>query len=155
MDQQLFDLINDARLHPEKYPPNGNSSGASMNACPNALTLSSQLQEIARAHNAFLASQPIEWVNDDLNMHRGPGGKLAWEDGEPMSQAGYTAFRAENVATGFPTAEAAVRFWMQDDERWNWGHRNLILNCAAQEFGFAHHEGGPGGHYWTLDMGTR
>jgi hypothetical protein len=46
-----------------------------------------------------------------------------------MDRAGYHTFRGENVATGFPTAAEVLRFWMEDDERWKWGHRNLILNC--------------------------
>ncbi|MDT0344553.1 CAP domain-containing protein [Streptomyces litchfieldiae] len=154
-DQELFDVISDARAHPEKYPPNGNASGAAMSPCANAFQLSPRLRDVARDHNTFLASRPIEWVNSDVNMHRGPSGKLVWEDGEPMSQAGYNTFRAEIVATGFPTAEAAVRFWMQDDAPWSWGHRNLILNCSVQEAGTGHHQGGSGGHYWTVDMGTR
>lgn len=156
-EKQLFDLINDARAHPEKYPPHGNAQGAAMNSCPNLFKYSSQLRSIARAHNNFLKDQPIDWVNTYPNMHRGayPNGKLVAEAGEPMDRAGYHSWRGENVATGFPTPADVIRFWMQDDELSKWGHRNLILNCAYQEAGVGHYQGGPGNHYWTLDVGTK
>ncbi|WP_107093743.1 CAP domain-containing protein [Streptomyces sp. XY332] len=90
-------------------------------------------------------------------MHRGPepANKLTWEDGEPMDKAGHNTYRGENVAIGFTTPADVMRSWMQDDEAWSWGHRNFILNCTIQEAGVGHHQGGPVGHYWTLDMGTR
>lgn len=154
-ERQVFDLVNDARAHPEKYPPNGNAGGAAANTCANPVQHSQQLTDIARQHNDFLASRPIEWVNQYPNMHTGPDGKLAWDSGAPMDQAGYRTYRGENVATGFPTPADVMRFWMQDDERSAWGHRNFILNCTNQEAGVGHYQGGPGGHYWTLDMGAR
>src|SRR5215213_9430720 len=151
----LFDLINEARAHPENYPPDGNSSGASMSACPSPVRYSQQLSDIARDHNDDLASRDIIWVNLVDHMHRGPDGKLTSAVGQPMDRAGYHTFRGENVATGFPTAAEVLHFWMQDDERWKWGHRNRILNCLVQEGGIAHLQGGSGGHYWTLDFGTK
>ncbi|MEU5510722.1 CAP domain-containing protein [Streptomyces fungicidicus] len=150
-----FDLINDARQHPEKYPPHGNAGGAIMTACPSGFAQSPQLTDAANAHNAFLANHPKDWAVSGDNMHRGPSGKLVWEAGEPMDRAGYRSWRAENVAVGFTTAEQALRFWMQDDERFGWGHRNAILRSGTREAGFGHQTGGPWGHYWTLDMGTR
>ncbi|GAA1425971.1 hypothetical protein GCM10009601_33900 [Streptomyces thermospinosisporus] len=154
-EKQLFDLINEARKHPEKYPPHGNTAGANMSACAKGFELSGELMDIARAHTVYLKDQPKEWVNTGDNMHRDPSGKLVWDSGEPMDQAGYHAWRAENVAVGFTTPEAAVRFWMQDDERFGWGHRNAILRCETLEAGVGHYQGGPWGHYWTLDMGTK
>jgi Cysteine-rich secretory protein family len=154
-ENELLDLIDDARTHPEKYPPRGNVQGAAMSACANAFQDSATLRNIARDHNEFLASRPIAVVNTFPNMHIGPSGKLVWEAGEPMDASGYHSFRGENVATGFSTAADALRFWMQDDEGSAWGHRNLILNCAAHEAGVGHRQGGPGGHYWTLDVGTK
>lgn len=151
----LFDLINDARTHPGNYPPHGNPAGAITSACTTGFALSAELTEIARAHTVYLKGQPKDWVTTGDNMHRGPGGKLVWDPGEPMDQAGYRTWRAENVAVGFTTPEAAVRFWMQDDERFGWGHRNGILRCATLEAGVGHEQGGPWEHYWTLDMGTK
>ncbi|MGP4113441.1 CAP domain-containing protein [Streptomyces sp. 4N509B] len=154
-EKQMLELINDARQHPEKYPPHGNATGAAMAACARGFELSEKLTEIAAAHSGYLKDQSKEWATTGDNMHRGPGGKLVWESGEPMDQAGYRAWRAENVAVGFATLEEAVRFWMQDDERFAWGHRNAILRCETLEAGVGHFEGGPWGHYWTLDMGTK
>lgn len=154
-EKQLFDVVDDARKHPERYPPHGNPAGAVMVACSTGFKFSAALWNIARAHSGYLATRPKEWVTTGDNMHRGPSGKLVWEAGEPMDKAGYHTWRAENVAVGFTTAEAAVRFWMQDDERFNWGHRNAILRCETLEAGVGHDAGGPWGHYWTLDMGTK
>ena len=154
-EAELLRLINDARAHPANYPPHGNTQGAHMNTCANPAPNSSGLRQTAGDHNAYLASQPINWVNTFPNMHKDPNGHLVWDSGEPMDKAGYHSYRAENVATGFPTPADVMRFWMQDDEPSAWGHRNLILNCAVQEAGTGHLQGGPGNHYWTLDMGTR
>ncbi|MGI5125548.1 CAP domain-containing protein [Pseudonocardia sp. CA-107938] len=151
----LLVAVNDARLHPEKYPPHGDTSGATMAACPAPFARSSALGRVALEHTKYLAGQPIDVVNTFPNMHKDPNGSLAWEDGGHIAAAGYNAGRGEIVATGFPTAEAAVRFWMQDDAPFNWGHRNLILNCSLAEAGAGHVAGGSGGHYWTVDMGTR
>lgn len=152
---ELLGLINDARAHPEKYQPHGNASGAAMNACPILFQYSVDLRNIARQHNSDLAAQPIEWVAAGDNVHRaGPGKPLTWDDGEPMHKAGYLN-RAENVATGHSTPADVMRFWMQDDEAYDWGHRNNILNCTLLDAGIGYHQGGPYGHYWTLDMGTR
>jgi hypothetical protein len=153
--RQFLKMINEARAHPELYPPHGNTAGAAMTACSNGLTYSSALHSTAADHNDYLASQTREWIGVDSNAHRGPNGKLVWEAGEPMDQAGYHSYRAEIVAWGQETRGDALRAWMQDDEASNWGHRNLILNCSVQDAGPAIHNGGSWGHYYTVDMGNR
>jgi hypothetical protein len=153
--KRFLALINDARQHPEKYPPHGNTAGATMTACPSPLKHSIALQNTSAAHNGYLASQPLSWVNTDSNVHKDPNGMWVWDSGEPMEKAGYHSWRAEIVAYGFPTTADALRFWMQDDAPSNWGHRNYILNCTIQEAGPAIHNGGPGSHYYTVDMGTK
>jgi len=75
--------------------------------------------------------------------------------GDPVTRLPELGATGEIVADGFPTEAAAVQFWMQDDAPSNWDHRNLILNCDLMEAGAAHLTGGPWGHYWTVDMGTR
>jgi hypothetical protein len=155
---RFLKLINNARAHPEQYPPHGNTQGATMTPCPNGLQHSVDLSVTAANHNDYVATQPIEWVNKDgeQNMHRDPNGELVWKDGEPMDKAGYKGWRSEIVATSQPTTEDALRFWMQDDEKYNWEHRNNILDCEHNhEAGANIHNGGPGGHYYTVDMGKR
>jgi hypothetical protein len=154
-ERRLFSLVNDARKHPEKYPPRGNAEGAVTTACPSGFKFSIALTQIAQDHNNYLKDQPGDWVDDDDNMHRGPSGKLVWELGEPMEQAGYDTYRAENQALGYATPEEVVTFWMRDDAAHGWGHRNAILRCETLEAGVGHYKGGPKGHYWTLDMGTK
>ncbi|MET8746897.1 CAP domain-containing protein [Streptomyces sp. NPDC004728] len=151
---ELFQLINDARTHPSKYPPSGDAALAKMTACPNAFQSSNWLTGTAQAHNSYLASQPIDWVNTYPNMHKNPDAALVGDTGEAIDMVGYHSSRAEIVATGFPTAVDAVRFWMQNDAPFQWAHRNLILDCGLKQAGVAHLQGGPGGHYWTVDMGT-
>jgi len=151
----LLKAVNHARAHPELYPPRGNAAGAVMKACPNPLRYSAALHKVANAHNYYIASRPLEWVRAG-NAHKGPSGKDVWDPGEPMYQAGYRSYRAEIVADGFPTPEAAVRFWMQDDEKWKWGHRNIILDCTIQEAGPAHGPYPPNNHYfYTVDLGNK
>jgi uncharacterized protein YkwD len=153
--QEFLALINQARQHPELYPPRGNTTGAAMTACSNALTYSDALHTIASEHNEFLGSQPLAWVRADGNAHRNPNGNFAWDAGEPIDQAGYHSFRGEIVADGFSTPAAALEFWMQDDGPFGWGHRNLILNCTIQEAGPAFGQYGPSNHdFYTVDMGT-
>ncbi|MEW2302313.1 CAP domain-containing protein [Streptomyces sp. NPDC006655] len=157
-EEKLFwDLINEARQHPEldKYRPLGNTQGALMAGCRYKFFSSHGLTDTASSHNDYLKDQDKAWVVADLNMHRGPSGKLVWEDGEPMYQRSFIVWRAENVAVGYETPEEAVRAWMQHDEEWGWGHRNAILRCETKRAGVSHYQGGPWGHYWTLDMGTR
>ena len=153
-DATLMALVNDARLHPEKYPPNGNTAGAKMTGCPNPLQDSGALAGAAQTHNNFLAQQPIAWLSIYPNMHKNADGKLSGDQGGIIEMAGYRSGRWEIVAAGFPTAAAAVQFWMQNDAPSMWGHRNIILNCAIREAGSAHLAGGPFGHYWTVDLGN-
>jgi hypothetical protein len=150
----LLTAINDARLHPEKYPPHGSVPGATMAGCANPLTSSAALYQGAAAHDRFLASHPLEWITRKT-AHMDPNGKQATDDGGHIAAAGFNRARAEIVATQMTTSAAAVRAWMQDDGDQGWGHRNIILDCKLVSAGASHYVGGPGGHYYTADMGTR
>jgi len=152
-DPALLAAVNDARLHPDKYPPHGNASGASTKACPKAFADSGALDNTAAAHNGFIATMDKNTVNQYPNMHKTASGGLATDQGGPITQAGYSS-TGEIVADGFTSEAAALQFWMQDDAPSNWGHRNLILNCGLTDAGAAHFAGGPWGHYWTVDMGS-
>jgi hypothetical protein len=147
-DSALLAAVNDARAHPEKFPPNGNAGGAKMEACDNPVANSAGLTSAAVAHNQFIAANP------DANPHQNASGVLSWDDGGPIQLAGYNSQRAEIVATGQGSANAAIVDWMQNDGDQAWGHRNIILNCDLQQAGAAHGTGGKWGNYWTVDFGT-
>ena len=76
-DPALLSAINDARLHPEKYPPNGNTAGAAMTACPSGFNNSAGLTGTATAHNNFLASMSLTQANKD--PHVTPAGGHQWD----------------------------------------------------------------------------
>jgi hypothetical protein len=150
-------LVNDARTHPELYPPRGDPTGAAMAACDGPFLSSQALADTAASHNDFLASQPVEWVMTRPHMHASTpdGMQMSTDAGAPIDQAGFHSLRAQIVAMGYPTAAAVVAAWMQDDGGpLAWGHRNIILNCALSQAGAAYLQGGPGGHYWTVNMGN-
>jgi hypothetical protein len=171
--------VNDARMHPEKYPPHGDTAphppdnpGPKMTGCCRPLQYSGPdnapagaitpggLAGTAKTHNSYIATQTDVWLRDDTNAHRNSDGKLSSDPGGLIDNAGYHSLRAENVAWGFATAAEVVRAWMQDDgpttdPNLNWGHRNNILNCDLLEAGTDHFIGGTEGHYWTIDFGTQ
>jgi hypothetical protein len=149
-------LVNDARTHPELYPPHGDTTGAAMAPCAGPFLSSQALADTASSHNDFLASQPVEWVMTRPHMHASTpdGMQMSTDAGAPIDQAGFHSLRAQIVAMGYPTAAAVVQAWMQDDGPLAWGHRNIILNCALSQAGAAYLQGGPGGHYWTVNMGN-
>ena len=149
-------LVNDARTHPELYPPRGDPTGAAMAPCDGPFLSSRPLADTAASHNDFLASQPVEWVMTRPHMHASTpdGMQMSTDAGAPIDQAGFHSLRAQIVAMGYPTAAAVVQAWMQDDGPLAWGHRNIILNCALSQAGAAYLQGGLGGHYWTVNLGN-
>jgi len=150
-------LVNDARTHPELYPPRGDTTGAAMAPCAGPFLSSQALADTAASHNDFLASQSVEWVMTRPHMHASTpdGMQMSTDVGAPIDQAGFHSLRAQIVAMGYPTAAAVIQAWMQDDGGpLQWGHRNIILNCGLSQAGAAHLQGGPGGHYWTVNMGN-
>ena len=160
----LLAAVNDARLHPEKYPPlEGDATKAQMTACTNGLRDSGALDNVASTHNRYLAGNPGSLVNTFPNMHRNPppDGVISWAPSQdpsdsrqgPIAEAGYNA-RGEIVATGQSSEAEAVVYWMQKDAGSGWGHRNNILNCGYTDAGAAHLTGGDLGNYWTVDLGA-
>ena len=149
-------LVNDARTHPERYPPRGDPTGAAMAPCDGPFVSSPVLADTAASHNDFLAGQSVEWVMTRPHMHASTpdGMQMSTDVGAPIDQAGFHSLRAQIVAMGYPTAAAVVQAWMQDDGALAWGHRNIILNCALSQAGSAYLQGGPGGHYWTVNLGN-
>jgi hypothetical protein len=157
-DGALLAAVNDARLHPEKYPPHGDvhaGPGAAMTACASPFNDSAALVSAASTHNGNISALTVDQARQNGDWaHRNPppNGPLSW-DGGPLSQAGYNT-TGEIVAMGQGSEAAAVQFWMQDDAASQWGHRNLILNCALTDAGASHLGGGAAGNYWTVDMGS-
>ena len=169
-DPALLKAVNYARLHPELYPPHGDTTGATTSGvipstakCSNAFTESAALEGTAAAHNTYIASQSAAWLTVKAydaaegktveNAHLNPDGKYSADPGGPIANAGYNN-PGEIVEWGSADEAGAVQYWMQDDAASNWGHRNLILDCTKAEAGGAHLAGGPS-NYWTVDMGTR
>lgn len=64
-----------------------------------------------------------------------------------MAAAGYPSPGAENIALGYPNAEAVMRGWMNSP-----GHRANILNCGLTAMGVAA-VNSPRGLYWTQTFG--
>jgi hypothetical protein len=170
-DAALLSAVNDARLHPEKYPPKGktdlgNGVTAKMTACPKPFGESWALDTAATTHNKHVASVSKDVLAQDQFMgHRNPppGGPVSWAPSTsnpvdprvgPLVQSGYDKRRGEIVAFGQTTAAQAVQDWMQNDEQSKWGHRNIILDCSYTDAGAAHFVGGPWNNYWTVDVGA-
>ncbi|WP_208759312.1 CAP domain-containing protein [Microbispora triticiradicis] len=65
-----------------------------------------------------------------------------------IKAAGYS-FRAaaENIAMGYPSAQAVVQGWMNSS-----GHRQNILNCTYTDIGVGYVASG---NYWTQDFGRQ
>jgi hypothetical protein len=164
-DSALLAAVNDARLHPEKYPPLPDTPGgkvdpgATMTACPSGFNDAAGLDQAASTHIGFISnvSDAVMKGGDGKNAHRNPppSGPLSWEAGAPIAQAGYNSARGEIVAWGYSDAASAVVSWMQKDGSQSWGHRNNILNCSYRDAGASHLAGGVEGNYWVVDMGTK
>lgn len=107
-----------------------------------ALRVDERLQEAARMHSA-------DMVNSGYFSHTSPDGR---DPGRRLADAGYSTDRgwAENIARGYPTAEAVMAGWMDSS-----GHRANILNCSMKAIGVGTARAGNGRIYWTQDFGGR
>jgi uncharacterized protein YkwD len=107
------------------------------NGC-GALRTDSRLTAAARAHSA-------DMVTNNMFSHTGTDGSdfVARE-----TRAGYSAASAENIAWGYPTAQAVVDGWMNSP-----GHRANILNCGSVAVGVGVAKKADGTLYYTQDFG--
>ncbi|MFV2088564.1 CAP domain-containing protein [Micromonospora sp. LOL_021] len=121
--QQVLALVNAAR--------DDNGCGA--------VTINDQLAEAARLHSEDQAT------NNDMS-HEGSDGSDPWERAR---RAGYEQAIGENVAAGYPTAEAVMEGWMNSP-----GHRANILNCDAVAMGVGTATSSNGTLYWTQMFGS-
>jgi uncharacterized protein YkwD len=95
------------------------------------------LRRASREHSADMAAR-------NYMSHTNPEGI---GPGERASAAGYHRWSGENIAMGYPTAEAVVDAWMSSE-----GHRANILNCESRAIGVGAAEGARG-MYWTQNFG--
>src|SRR5438105_9438899 len=107
------------------------------------LTLSSELGDAAQTYSQVLASGSC------FEHTCGPVPSFVDRD----AQAGYTGWTTigENIAAGYPTAEAVVAGWMASPM-----HRTNILSPDFREIGIGMTSGdGQFGPYWAQDFGSR
>ncbi|MFC9977759.1 CAP domain-containing protein [Spirillospora sp. NPDC127200] len=104
-----------------------------------ALRTDSRLTTAARRHSADMAKH-------NYLDHTSRNGDSPWKR---MEDAGYTGGGAENIARGYPTAEAVVAGWMKSP-----GHRANILNCKLRAIGVGM-AAGSGGPWWTQNFGWK
>ena len=97
--------------------------------CP-VLSWNPQVADVARAHSEDMVAR-------DFFSHTNPDGDSPFDR---LRDAGvsYSA-AAENIAYGYPTAEAVLSGWLGSP-----GHRANIENCALTEHGV-----GLDGSHWT------
>jgi len=103
------------------------------------LRVDQRLVKAARAHSADMAAK-------GYFSHTSPSGETPWDR---MKKAGYPASGGENIAMGYPTAEAVMKGWMNSS-----GHRANILNCGYKAIGVGV-KTGSGGPWWTQNFGTQ
>jgi uncharacterized protein YkwD len=107
------------------------------------LALSAELNDAAQGYSQVLASSGC------FEHTCGPVPNFA----DRAGQAGYTGWSAlgENIAAGFPSAEAVVTSWMNSP-----GHRANILSPNFTEIGVGMVQGGGKfGTYWAEEFGAR
>jgi uncharacterized protein YkwD len=106
-----------------------------------ALRLDTRLRTAARGYSDEMARYGA-W------NHVGHDGS---SPGDRMRRAGYDTSGgwAENIAKGYPTAEAVMQGWMNSS-----GHRANILNCNLKALGVGVVRSN-GRLYWTQDFGGR
>ncbi|MBA9001267.1 CAP domain-containing protein [Thermomonospora cellulosilytica] len=104
-----------------------------------ALRVDRRLVNAARGHSADMAAK-------GYFSHNSPSGETPWDR---MKKAGYPASGGENIAMGYPTAEAVMKGWMNSS-----GHRANILNCGYKAIGVGV-KTGSGGPWWTQNFGTQ
>jgi len=99
------------------------------------------LDAAARRHSADMAAQ-------QFISHTGSDGSSPWDR---MRDAGYQMRSGrENVAVGYPTAQAVFEGWMNSP-----GHRDNMLapNVCDIGMGYVHDAASKFGHYWTMALG--
>ena len=123
-DQEILSLVNEER--------------AKVGADP--LQIDQQLDQAADLHSQDQASM-------NTMSHTGSNGS---DMGSRVQDTGYQYSTAgENVAAGYPDAEAVMAGWMGSD-----GHRENILDPNFEDLGVGYSVGDDGNAYWTQVFGA-
>ena len=145
---QLFAELEAARRRPDLYPPNPgqNPTGAVMTPCNRELGRVDDLSTLAHDHAWYRCDNP------GAPAHEYPPGQ---DIRVTIAGLGYT-WPAEIYSGGLSDPVAVVKDWMQNDAKWGWKHRNIILTCLPGEKA----GGGVGlcdnGYYrWYVDFGLK
>ena len=125
LPQEVIDLINKERLANDLAP----------------LTLDPNVAKVAYEHSKDMATY-------DYIDHTSPSGLSPFDrlDLEGI----YYITAAENIGSGFITAEDVVKSWMNSES-----HRDNILNFEFTHIGVGYYFGGSNGTYWTLMLISR
>jgi len=95
--------------------------------------------------NAAAMAHSTDQAKRNLMTHTGTGGTTFVTRAK---RAGYAYAIGENVAFGYPTAQAVMTAWMKSP-----GHRANILNCKAKAVGVAVAYSAKRVPYWTQVFG--
>jgi uncharacterized protein YkwD len=120
-DQQMLDLVNEERTQVGLDP----------------LVINEQLDEAADLHSQ-------DQANMNIMSHTGSDGSEIDTRLQDQDTGYQYSTIGENLAAGYPDAEAAMAAWMGSD-----GHRENILNPNFEEIGVGHSLGENDTSYWT------
>jgi uncharacterized protein YkwD len=103
------------------------------------LRMNPVLMQVAQTYSQIMREQGF-FDHTDPSTGTGPCERIA--------SAGY-ALRAcaENIAAGYPTAQAVFQAWMNSSR-----HRANLLSPDFMEIGVGYTEGGYYHYYWTVDL---
>lgn len=101
--------------------------------------LDSSLNAAALTHSNDMARQARPW-------HFGSDGSSPVER---VARAGYTKrLLGENISESYETETETLAAWMEEADT-----RDVIMDPAAEDIGFAYHQDSTGKVWWTLVMG--
>ncbi len=125
LPKELAELINEERIANDLAP----------------LEFDENIAAVAAAHSKDMAFY-------DYIDHNSPSGTTPFER---LDMAGiYYTSAAENIASGFLTANDVIKSWMDSA-----AHREKILNFKFTHMGIGYYAGGSNGTYWTLVLVER
>jgi len=110
-----------------------------------------QLQvSVSLTNSAIWKSRHMAWL--EYMGHNDPAPPVARGVGERLLACGYPANSAgwgENIAYGYPTADAVMQGWLNSP-----GHRNNIENASFRAIGVGAATSSDGSLFWTQQFGT-